>query len=232
VLLTYVDESYTKDRYYIAGLAVHHEDIRALENAITQIVADASKVYPGVGVTSELHGHELFHGKGDWKKRAPRQRIGIYNKVFQAISDHDAQIFLRGLDITSQQARYARCDPPHDVVLQHLLERVNDYANDTDQAALIIADELQEHDRHRRNLSDFRRYGTPGYLSSVLPRIVDTIHFAPSHHSRLIQAADLVAFLHRRRETHVETDPRAERANDALWGRIRPSIRHQHCWFP
>lgn len=232
MLLTYVDESFTKERYYIAALAVHHDAIRSLETAITGVANRAHRIYPGVSDTSELHGHPLFHGKDDWGKLQPRQRIGIYNEVLQAIANHDVKIFLRGLDIPSQQRRYARCDPPHDVVLQHVLERVNSYAHSTDQAALIIADEFQEHDRHRKNLTDFRRYGTPGYLSSELPRIVDTIHFAPSHHSRLLQAADLVVFLHRRRQTHVETDSRATKANDALWERIRPGIQHEHCWFP
>lgn len=232
MLLTYVDESYTKDRYYIAGLAIHHDAVRSLETAIADVVRRAHGVYPGLSYSSELHGYPLFQGKEDWQHLQPRQRIGIYNEVFQAIADHDVQVFLRGLDLPSQARRYARCDPPHDVVLQHLLERVDAYASATDQAALVIADELQEHDRHRSNLSDFRRYGTPGYLSSELPRIVDTIHFAPSHHSRLLQAADLVAFLHRRRQTHVETDPRARKANEVLWERIRPKIHHEHCWFP
>jgi hypothetical protein len=232
VLLTYVDESYTKDRYYLAGVAVHHDAMRSLENAISTVVKDASVAYPGVRESSELHGHPLFHGKEDWEKLAPRQRISVYNKVFAAIASHDVKIFLRGLDIPSQHRRYIRPDPPHSVVLQHLLERVNSYAASTGQAALIIADEIQEHDRHRKDLTDFREYGTPGYLSSTLPRIVDTIHFAPSHHSRLLQAADLVAFLHRRRQTHVETDPRAAKANAALWSRIESVIHHQHCWYP
>lgn len=232
MLLTYVDESYSRDRYYISGVAVHHESVRSLENQVTDIVAETASVQPGVRPTSELHGHELFHGKGDWALLSPRQRLSVYNKVFQAIADHDVSIFLRGLDIPAQKARYVRCDPPHDIVLQHLLERINAYADETAQAALVIADELQEHDRHRRHLSDFKALGTPGYLSSRLPRIVDTIHFAPSHHSRLIQLADMVVFLHRRRQAHRELDARSAAANAALWQRIEPRIEHEHCWHP
>lgn len=231
MLLTYVDESYTQDWYFIAGLAVHHDAVRSLETELNDVIRNAHKKY-GVGERAELHGHPLFHGQEEWTGVMPRQRIGVYNDAFQAIADHDVQIFLRGLDVARQKKRYVRCDPPHDVCLQHLLERVNGYAKATDQAALVIADELHEHDRHRRNLLDFKDYGTPGYLSSTLPRIVDTIHFAPSHHSRLLQAADLVAFLHRRRKTHIESDARAKRANDKLWQRIVPRIQHQHTWYP
>jgi hypothetical protein len=232
MLLTYLDESYTRDRYYIAALAVHHGSVRSLERAINGVVARAQRTCPEVSGATELHGHPLFHGTADWGRLHPRRRIGIYSQVLQAVADHDVTIILRGLDLPSQRTRYVRPDPPHGVVLQHVLEQVNLYARATDQAALIIADEVQDQTRHRMNLGAFRRYGTPGYLRSRLPRIVDTIHFAPSHHSRLLQAADLVAFLHRRRQTQVETDPRAARANDLLWNRIRDQVHHEHCWFP
>lgn len=232
VLLTYVDESHSKDRYFIAGLAVHHEDVRSLEGALNDVVKRAVTEL-GVGSSrAELHGHPLFHGNGEWEKAKPRQRIAIYNWAFQAIADHDVTIFLRGVNIKRLKERYTYPDDPHDVFLQHLIERVNTYAGQTEQAAMIIADELHEHDRRRRDLQDFKDYGTPGYLSSRLPRIVDTIHFAPSHHSRLIQAADLVAFLHHRRQVHTETDPRATKANDGLWSRIENKIHHQHVWHP
>lgn len=81
-------------------------------------------------------------------------------------------------------------------------------------------------------LLTYKSNGTPGYLSSTLPRIVDTIHFAPSHHSRLIQAADLVAFLHHRRLVSQERDARATAANDKLWARITPRIEHANVWQP
>jgi hypothetical protein len=232
VLLTYVDESYSKDRYYIAGLAVHHEAVRSLESALNDVVMRAMRELDVGGYRAELHGHPLFHGEGDWERAKPRQRIAIYNWALEAIGRHDVKIFLCGVDSKKLRARYIRPDDPHDVCLQHMLERVNDYANATDQAALVIADEIHEHDRRRRDLRDFKDYGTPGYLSSKLPRIVDTIHFAPSHHSRLIQAADLVAFLHHRRQTRTESDPRAEKANATLWRRIAMNIHHERTWRP
>ncbi|MGV1030365.1 MAG: DUF3800 domain-containing protein [Dermatophilaceae bacterium] len=128
--------------------------------------------------------------------------------------------------------RYAFPDDPHDICLRHLMEQVNTYAERTDQVSLIIADELQEHDRRRRDLQAYRTYGTPGYRSSTLPRIVDTIHFASSRHSRLLQATDLVVFLHHRREVHTETDRRALAANATLWARIQPKVQHVHTWHP
>ena len=233
MLLTYVDESYSRSRYFVVGLAVHHESIRSLEDALHQVVSDATSNLTGVDPGAELHGHPLFHGKDAWHGVPPRRRIGVYNAAFACIAEHDVRIFLRGVHIPKLHVRYKRPHDPHDICLQHLLERVNTYAESTDQVALVIADELHEHDRHRRDLRDYKNVGTPGYLSSRLPRIVDTIHFAPSHHSRLIQAADLVAFLHHRRQTNPrEGDPRAARANAALWSRLVPQIEHEQTWHP
>lgn len=100
------------------------------------------------------------------------------------------------------------------------------------ELVLVIADEVDQADEHRKSLWWFQRASTPGYRSRQLTRIVDTMHFAPSGASRLVQGADLIAFLHRRLMSTVERDPRAKRANEALWAKIEPKIQHSYCWVP
>ncbi|RCV52373.1 hypothetical protein DEF23_00555 [Marinitenerispora sediminis] len=117
-------------------------------------------------------------------------------------------------------------------MLQHVMEQVNSFARAEKEHVLIIADEVADQDDHRQKLWEYKRDGTPGYQSSKLDRIVDTIHFAPSKASRLLQAVDLIAFLHRRRETHVETDDRARRVNDRLWSHVKIRVQHEHVWLP
>jgi hypothetical protein len=233
VLLTYLDESYTKDRFYIAALGCPDEVAIPLASDLDQVVQDAATAY-AVAPTAELHGHALFAGKDDWKDLAPaiRARIGVYDKAMEAIGRYAVRIFLCGVDIPALRRRYSYPEAPHSVVLQHVLERVNAHARSTPERVLVIADEVAEADSHRQALIDYRRYGTPGYLSSTLGQVVDTIHFVPSYTSRLLQAADLIAFLHRRRETHTESDKRAQRANDRIWGHIEPRIVHQRLWVP
>ncbi|PZS09227.1 MAG: hypothetical protein DLM55_06860 [Acidimicrobiales bacterium] len=74
--------------------------------------------------------------------------------------------------------------------------------------------------------------GTTGYRHRKVTRIVDTLHFAPSHASRLVQAADVITFLYRRAFTHQETDERSRKAKIAMWNRLGPRVHHQLCWFP
>ena len=118
------------------------------------------------------------------------------------------------------------------MVLEHLLERINEKAAALGELSLVIADEVDQADNHRRNLWYAQRYATSGYRAQKLKRIVDTIHFAPSSASRLLQGADLLAFMHRRIASGVEKDPRAIRTNSVLWGRVAGRVSHQWCWDP
>lgn len=177
-------------------------------------------------------GTNCSRAKAGGRASNPAPASASYNQAFQVIADHSRTLVLRGMDSAGQRRRYDVPEPPHKVVLSHLLERVNDYCKRQGEHVLAIADEVGEQAVHRNHLARYRRYGTDGYRSRKLTQFVDTLHFAPSAASRLIQAIDLVTFLYRRMETHSESDPRAKRANEALWARIMPLIAHRHCWHP
>lgn len=234
MLLAYLDESFTKERYYICAVVVPDDVARPLADALDGVVWDASRAFD-VSSRAELHGHPLMQGKGDWAalKDKIRARVGIYEDAMTAIGAHEVHIVCCGVDVDRLKARYGvAADPPHKVVLQHVLERVDRLARKAGQNALIVADEVSEEDQHQRDLWMYQRGGTPGYLSSDLASIVDTIHFVPSHASRLLQAADLVAYMHRRRQAHADTDPRALETKERLWKPIEDRIRFERLWVP
>lgn len=237
MLLTYLDESYTKERYFIGALLVPDSEARSLTKALDDVVEKASSSYGSRVVRSEaeLHGYDLVNAKADWVGLASqvRSRIGIYNEAMQAIADHDVRVIVRSVDIPGLDARHPNGhDHPHSVVLTHLIERVDEYAEKVDDRALLIADEVDGQADYRRDLWNYQRLWTWGYRSRQITRVVDTLHFAPSTSSRLVQAADLVTFMARRIAVHPETDPRAARANQALWERIGPRVIHNGCWYP
>lgn len=236
MLLAYVDESHNKSIYWLVGLVCPEHTITSLTNALDTVARKAAEAYVGVRERAELHGHDVFHGKGDWSalEKMPRARIGVYNAAFGAIADHDVDILLRGVNTERLRHRYGYSRHPHDVTLEHLLERLDENAalRHDGQPMLVIADEIDRSDIHRGNLWRFQRGATSGYRSRQLTHIVDTMHFVPSDASRLVQAADLIVFLKRRRHADLDTDPRATRANERLWQRIQPRIVHEHCWRP
>src|SRR6266508_3129053 len=144
----------------------------------------------------------------------------------------DIHVIARSMDVVGQNARYRFPEPPHSVVLQHLLERVDECVTTLGEYALVIADEVDGQAKHRTDLSSYRDVGTTGYRRRRLTRIVDTLHFAPSHASRLVQAADVIAFLYRRGFTHRETDERSRKTKVSMWKRLEPRVHHELCWFP
>ena len=231
MLLTYVDESYTRDRFYLAAVMCDGAAAAALTNALGDIAEKAAGIH-GLEAASELHGYEIFHGTKTWTGVPPRQRIGIYDDVCKAVGEHATAVILRGVNLAGLRSRYKDPASPHTIVLQHLLERVDAYATLVGKHALVIADEVEDPARHRADLIHYRRFRTPGYRSRRITRIVDTVYFIQSHASRLVQAADMVAFLHHRRCAGIESDARAARANDRLWARISPKVVHEHCWEP
>lgn len=233
MLLCYLDESYTADRYYIATLAVPDDAARSLTRALDDVVRKAATEH-GVDEKAELHGHALMHGKEDWALMGPkiRARIGVYDAAMKAMGDHDVHVILRGVNVAALKKRYVKPYPPHSVVLQHTLERINGLSATRGHRALLIADELPDQDQYRDDLGAYQELGTPGYLPSQLTNIVDTIHFAPSRASRLLQAADLIAYMHRRIETHTETDPRAIKARERMWSHVEPRVHHRWTWWP
>lgn len=231
MLLAYVDESYTDDWFAMAALLIDGPAAVALTDALDEVATHAAISY-GLKGGVELHGHEIFHAGRDWSGVPVRARVGVFDDVVEAVAAQDVHVIARAMDVVGQRHRYAKPDVPHTVVLQHLLERVDEYAAAHTEYALVIADEVDGQAKHRADLSIYQEAGTSGYRRRKLTRIVDTLHFAPSHASRLVQAADVIAFLYRRVFTHRETDDRSRKAKLAMWARLQPRIRHQLCWFP
>ncbi|MCK0116283.1 DUF3800 domain-containing protein [Isoptericola sp. S6320L] len=215
----------------MGALLVDTDAACSIEKGLDELVTtDASQ--SGLASEAELHGYELFHGKGDWAKLAMRQQINVYDRALRIIGGSGAKILFRGMDVKAQIARYVDPFPPHDITLGHLLESINEACRADNEYAVVVADEVHAQDRHRTNFRDYRRTGTPGYQSSTLPNVIDTIHFGPSAHSRLLQAIDLATFVYRRRCTVRETNPKARVALDRMWGHIEPAVRVQWVWRP
>lgn len=238
VLLCYVDESYTREHYYLATLICPDHQALPLATALNAVVAATSANFAAISPTAELHGYDIFQGKGDWEPLAkmPRARIRVYDQALAALAEHQVRILIEGIHPTSR----LRTRDPHSILMGWSLERIDEYATATGELALVIADEPGQHDQqhqYRTDLGSYRATGTGGWRSRRITRVVDTLHFAPSESSRLVQASDLVAFLyHRIRTKTTSTDARAVRANERLWARLAAGpagvLHNIHEWQP
>lgn len=230
MFLCFVDESNQNDFYGFAAILADEHATKALTGHLNAVVAQAAVDY-GIERTAEIHGHPMFHGKEDWADVPIRARISIFEKVIDAIVGADVTILLRAVSASRLLARqnqqhYPVKFPPEQVCFQHILQRADRVASMRDTYALIIADERGDRERHRERFATYQTSGTPGvYMHSTLPRLLDTVHFAPSRHSRMLQAADIIAFTHRRWQTVTERDSRSQAVMDRLESKVLNSGR-------
>ncbi len=232
--LAYLDESQAPSAYYITAVVVTDADAIALASALDDVVEWAQDTYGGVRDAAELHAVDLVGGLGDWHKFRPNipARVAVYERAIDAITAFDVRAYIRGADLAVHRGRYSAGTDIHATVLPWVLERVQADAHTRNDLALVIgiADEVKERDRYRRAVREYQRTGTWGWRSQVLDRIVDTIHFAPSHSSRLLQAADLVSYAHTQ-TCRSHNDPRAQAAWDRTWATLTQHIvRESTCW--
>jgi len=222
VKLVYVDESFDRVEYWVTGLVVPSERAVELESTLDAIVVNAAESFP-ITPTAELHAHALTQGSEDWASMASmlRARLGIYEACLQAIHDTaGVRAFIYGLDRAKHRNKYTTPFPERQVLLGHVAQRVNGICT-RDCPLLLIADDSESKQQIREHITRFRRQGT---LSRINPRplrnIADTVYFAPSRNSRLIQAADLVSYIHFRKRRNAGADPRAVAAATRLWATI------------
>lgn len=232
MLIAYLDESYTQDRYYIAAFVIDLDDLPLLQAAI----ADGARYAEGFGIApgSELHAHEIMSGKKAWAPLRGQHRaaIAIYQRALTNIAGLPGRMFVRGLDIPRLHARYKYPDPPHRIVLQHLLEEISDYGQSLGAQVLVVADEIPDQKAHKTRVETYQRLGTPGYKPNKLAHIQTPITFASSALTPGLQVADLIAYIFRRYDGHTEENTRTRVTVEALWGILAPVWGKVWVWMP
>lgn len=237
MLLCFVDESNQGDFFGFAGLIADETATRNITLGLNKVVAQLAVDY-GIAPTTELHAHPIFHSKEAWKGVPVRACVGAFHKVFDVILAEDVVILLRWVHETRLLARQASNNypvnfPPEQVCFQHILQRAQQVALKQQTYALMIADDRSDRERHRDRFATYQTQGTPGvYMQTTLDRLLDTVHFAPSDRSRMLQAVDMLAFVYRRVRTVTESDPRAAREMQRLWDKLLGSgkVFQEGCW--
>jgi hypothetical protein len=197
--LIYIDESGNtgsrKDPdqpiHLIAGLIVHESRIRPIEDQIDQI---AQQHFPEACLQDgfELHGADLFSGKGCFKGIAPAVRVQAIADVLKALADNEAKIGWAAADKLRVRSGWH----PHRLAFVLLIERLELHLRNAESLGLIVADENKEvEQRLIDDLNVYKRSTTGfGWRPIRIRQIVDSIHFVQSKNNRLIQCADLIAY--------------------------------------
>lgn len=222
--IAYVDESAEDERVYmsVAALLCPVSSVGALVSALDLIVAKAAADH-GTSPDAEIHVQDLLSRANGWDQlKDTDSAVTIITSVVDALNSiPEIQYVMRGVDVVSQKARnYPNLWNPRRVGIQHVLEKCNETVRKPD-SLIVIADEMTKPDEHRRLLSLYRESGTPGFRNTKLKSVVDSIYFLPSHYARGIQAADVLAYVHRHFFTlKPSTDERAVQTSNLLWSKL------------
>lgn len=188
--------------------------------------------------TFEFHGADLYAGRGPFANSDPEQRIEILDDLLQGIELTEAEVVIRGVEKAGLGRRYTTPYHPHDIALMFSIESIERLARDCDCRILLVADEAKEiEDTALRDLANYQELGTSwGWNPEQIDRIVDTIHFVPSHSNCAIQLADCATYVAARvrkiRAGVVSGGPSAD-AIERLWEtRIEPHIHTDEVWYP
>jgi len=211
--VVFVDESERDGQVYFIGALIADADairhIQASLDRIGRIVAEAS---PGFDPDSEFHAYDMFHGEGDWSTVGIPMRAKACVLAVESIANSGATFVCRGVDIERLRERYAKPYPVHELALAQALESADEWLTDRGDHAIEVADEHHTAEDGRRRFRRMTLGPSAGYSARKITRLVDTLYFGPSHHSRLLQAADLATYFTNRLVT-VEREAPAARAS-------------------
>lgn len=237
VLIAYVDESYNdKQSFYFIGAAVAEES--AWEEVDGGLAALHETICASYGIPrdAEFHGHEIMSGTGGWSPLRGKHREAneVYRSALRVSSSAGVHYVFRGLDVRRLNARYRYPRPPHIVVMDHILERLDQYARaHSDGPLIVVADRHSMEDKVAEIFAEHQIVGTDGYRPSKLKRISAPLNFADSCQTPGLQAVDLALYVHQRcRLFPVESRPVAQRARARLEAEIRPNATDHGIWKP
>jgi Protein of unknown function (DUF3800) len=213
-----MDESHNPDCYWICGVVVHIDNIRTAQAELARVAQDAASAY-GLARCPELHGNQLFQRDGDFSELPPRARVDVYAKALDALASAEPIIVLRG-----GRRQKIRLNP-HRLAWRYAIESVDEYGGEG--PILVVADEHAETEHALRgDIRAYMSYGTGGWRSRTIVNVLPDLKFLDSRTNTLLQAADLVAYLHQRRcNFPCEKDSRAQNAREVLWAKVAPHVK-------
>lgn len=172
---------------------------------------------------AELHAYDLYHRLGQWKALSPRQSIWVFDQVIRAITDHSLGIFFKLERTFREHATEMERD-----VLQSVLLRAGLFGLGSHAHTLAVCDERRDGGfRHLQGLPSLAVESSHGSTPTEQVAVIPPLCFAPSHETRMLQAADILAFVLRRRAlVRQERSSKSQEAMDSLLRHLDQSRLH------
>lgn len=221
----------TSTAYYLVALAVDGRDARALEDAATELlVRHFGEECRRAGF--ECKGSDLYRGEGPCARMSPGDRVALYGELLALLSKHHAWISWVAIDKVRLARRYATPMHPHKLAFIYLVEQIERFLRSRRDFGLIVSDEEKEVESQVvEDLWRYKEMGTSfGFNPMDLTCIVDNVHWVKSHNSRLMQLADLCAYLCQRQARDQGKTSKAALTVKRLWESVSARVWSGRVW--
>lgn len=174
----------------MGGVAVRSEDLSSIEAKMNDL---ALKVFNRrlLEHGTEFHGRDIFHGKSSFKGMDSQLRLEIFKELLAICASKEIFRFY----IKIIPANFVYPQEPDEVAFMYLVEQIDKFLVRSDSLGMLIGDmDEPKVGPTVASLSQYRDGGTYWAKGTKIDRLIDTVHFARSHHSRLIQLADVYLY--------------------------------------
>jgi hypothetical protein len=210
--------------FFLGGVIFPDHKLQVCDDTLSQI----QRNFFGTSILTqqtEMHGKEIFHGKAQFKGRKLAARLNLLSDLATFLITEHLEIRIVQIDVPTHQEKYRFAQPEYQLGLMLILERFCDFLDEKDDLGLVFGD--YEKDEITRAVLDFSQFKLDGktsmYGGRPLGRLVDTIYFTHSHHSRFLQTADVVLYMASRCESRplLPNEKDHEAQLRMLWERIK-----------
>lgn len=172
------------------GIAVKDTDAQEIEDRMNEL----AEKYFGSKVLSkgtEFHAKDIVQGKSNCKGRKPEERMEMLKDLLDVLGKPSiSRIYAR---MTPSKVSFPT-DPESDTFML-FVEKTEAFLKSKSDIGMLFGD--YDHKMITpsiTNLSQYRIGTTSWALGRKIECLVDTVHFAHSHHSRLVQLADVYVY--------------------------------------
>jgi hypothetical protein len=177
--------------YWLGGICVSDDIVADLERQVSDI-ANRAFGSPLLSKETEIHGVELCRGNGAFKGRDFGERLGFLKDLLAVIAREDVSRIR--VKVNPEKITHS-AKPPAGIAFMFSVEKANELLSEKDTRGMLFGDyDEPAIGTSVATLSQFREGGTQWARSKPIDRLIDTVHFAKSHHSRMIQLADIYLY--------------------------------------
>ena len=195
VRLVYFDEcKYQNPQqpfYWLGALSIASDKISEVEGRVNEVAKEFFGTQR-LARETEFHAKDIFHRKRHFADWSIEKRLSCLQQLATLAGDAD---LIRRIYVRIDPRKMVRSHGWASDAFMFLVEKLQLDAISQSTHCMLIGDLDGEFSEGSvANLARFRDEGTDFEFGRKIDRLIDSVYFIPSHHSRLLQLADVYTY--------------------------------------